>query len=254
MLKKIIFFIACMLCLTMGAVLSPPATWLTYFINMHIRNSIIVADTKGTIWNGSAVIAQKNKNGEAIAALPGRIAWEMSSKFPLGGLYLKITNDLILDQPVILKYTKNNIKVETSKLNLPSDYLTSFGAPFNTIKPTGDIAVSWDEMIIIIDKSIPKIYGKIVVDLKNIATNLSPIKPLGHYSAEIDLNGEDGEISLRTVTGPLKLTGEGVIIDGLVRFSGYAKTENNKEELRNFMNLLGQWKNIGGDEAVALEF
>ncbi len=235
--------------------LSPPATWITKLVELQTKDLLTIGDARGTIWRGSAVIARRNTaTNKLISLLPGRFSWEISPKILIGKLEARIFNDKMLRNPLYITGYWNNYQLNKSDMTLPSNKLVSLGAPFNTIRPSGDLLLSWSDVIFIFDNSIMKIYGKMTLDLKNIETKLSPVNPLGNYTLNFDWNGSEGEVVLSTKNGILILNGEGLIKNGKLSFSGYAKTNNEQKSLRNLMNLLGQWKTVNGEDVVSLRF
>ena len=89
----------------------------------------------------------------------------------------------------------------------------------------------------------------------DIASTLSPIKPLGSYDLALEWRKLRADVKLTTVRGPLMLNGSGEINNGRLAFSGFADAETGQEEkLANLLNLLGQRRRIGNKDIIALEF
>jgi general secretion pathway protein N len=97
--------------------------------------------------------------------------------------------------------------------------------------------------------------GRVQVDLTQINSALSPVKPLGAYRLRIDWQGTTAKLDLQSLSGPLLLTGKGEIVRGALRFSGQAMAQEGEEaRLIALLNLLGQRRQLGERTVVALEF
>tara|TARA_B100000945_G_C20412880_1_gene613548 strand:+ start:1619 stop:2389 length:771 start_codon:yes stop_codon:yes gene_type:complete len=256
MLKKLGFLIVLITALIAGLIFSPPASWITQILNLSTQKIFTFANTRGSVWSGSVIIAKPhNLEGQAVSILPGRFSWKLSPKLFLGLIEVEIHNPDVLKDSIIVKGRWSNYHIASSTIKIPSEKLKEIGAPFNTIDPSGELELSWTEVIIMFfDNSLPKIYGKMTLDLKNIATKLSPVKPLGHYRMEFEWNGDAGEMELKTKEGPLLLSGKGEIAPGRFQFVGQARADKEKNQLKNLMNLLGQWETIAGEEVIVLKF
>ncbi len=91
--------------------------------------------------------------------------------------------------------------------------------------------------------------------MENIASALSPVKPLGSYSMDFNWHGSAANLELKTVKGPLLLTGKGTLTHGRLRFSGLAEAEPEQEgDLATLLNLLGQRRPSAGKNVIVLEF
>ena len=73
--------------------------------------------------------------------------------------------------------------------------------------------------------------------------------------AALDWHGTQASAALRTVKGPLLLSGTGTLTNGRLQFSGKAETEmDQQEKLANFVSLLGQRRRESDKDVIALEF
>jgi general secretion pathway protein N len=93
------------------------------------------------------------------------------------------------------------------------------------------------------------------LDMTQIASALSPVKPLGAYRMHVDWQGSTARINLKSLSGPLLLEGAGEIVNGRLRFSGQAWAQEGEEQrLAILLNLLGQRRRVGNRNVIALEF
>ena len=97
--------------------------------------------------------------------------------------------------------------------------------------------------------------GSMTLEMNDIASRLSPVKPLGTYNLTFDWRGQQATATLKTAQGPLLLSGSGMFANGRLQFSGKAETEAGQEErLANLLSLLGQRRKEDGKDVIALEF
>jgi general secretion pathway protein N len=93
------------------------------------------------------------------------------------------------------------------------------------------------------------------LEMTEIASALSPVKPLGTYRMQFDWQGDKARLNLKSLSGPLMLEGAGSIINGRLRFSGQAWAQEGEEQrLAVLLNLLGQRRQVGNRNVIALEF
>jgi general secretion pathway protein N len=92
------------------------------------------------------------------------------------------------------------------------------------------------------------------LEMNEVASRLSAIKPLGSYDLAFDWHGSHASVLLKTLKGPMLLNGSGMFSNGRLQFSGTARAEAGQEQrLANFLNLLGQRRREGDTDVIALE-
>jgi general secretion pathway protein N len=97
--------------------------------------------------------------------------------------------------------------------------------------------------------------GRLALDMQDMASRLSPVRPLGTYRLYMDWHGQRADVRLETLHGPMLLSGGGQVENGHFRFSGRAEAAPGDEErLANLLNLLGQRRIENGKPFIALEF
>jgi general secretion pathway protein N len=114
------------------------------------------------------------------------------------------------------------------------------GTPWNTVEPTGLVRIAspgwqWQQV-----GRTWQSQGKLSVTLLNFATRLSSLKPLGDYQLLID-GTPNLHVDLKTLKGPLQLTGHGIWHDGRLKFEGEAWAQQTQDEpvLSNLLGVLG---------------
>jgi len=236
-----------------------PATWLDYALEYQTGGRVALGDVQGSLWNGSAFIGvADSKNGDLTPLLPGRFAWHLAPMLLLGQVELVLENPASLQTPLHLSGNFRRLQVSPGALILPSERLAGLGAPLNTLKPAGQITLAWDALDLTLQNGSVAIEGTMKLTMQDMASALSPVKPLGSYLMTFVWHEQSAAIELKTLQGPMLLSGAGTLVQGNLQFSGEAKAQDGQEDrLVNLLNLLGQHK-PGAPGAVnnviALEF
>ena len=232
-----------------------PAAWLAPLIEQQTGGRITLGDAQGSIWRGSAFIGAAPSGLDPVTPLlPGRFAWRLSPTVLVGMLDATLENPAALGQPVQLTGSWSQWQVSPSTILLPAERLAALGAPLNTIAPTGEMRLSWGGLQLARRGRQVDLNGVMQLDLLDIASRLSPIKPLGAYRMQMDWQGQTAQMTLATLHGPMMLSGSGSLDNGRLRFSGRAQAAPGQEDrLANLLNLLGQRRQEGGSNYIALE-
>ena len=237
-----------------------PASWLASFVEHQTGGRLSLGDAAGSLWQGSAVLgvssaAEQVATAPIVPLLAGRFHWRLSPMLLLGRVDMRIDNRDVLTEAARLQGNWHQWVLMPSALMLPAERLSALGAPLNTIKPSGRMRLSWETLTL---KSTPDgiaIDGPMQLDMTEIASALSPVKPLGAYQLQVDWRGARAQLRLKTLSGPLQLQGGGVLANGRLQFSGQAWAQEGQEQrLAILLNLLGQRRQIGNRNIIALEF
>lgn len=173
----------------------------------------------------------------------------------LGLVDAELDNTAVLPQPVKITGGWRQWQVGAAAVLLPVERLTALGAPLNTIQPTGRMRLSWGPLQLASQDGKIGMAGSMNLEMNDIASRLSPVKPLGAYNLALDWHGQQATVALRTAKGPMLLSGSGKLVGGHLQFSGKAEAEAGQEErLANLLSLLGQRRREGGKDIIALEF
>ncbi len=248
--------LAGLLAVAVTAVATLPAAWLVPLVEQQTGGRVSLGDTQGSVWQGSAFIGAASAAGEPLAPLlPGRFSWRLSPLLLLGHVDAELANEQALGQPVTVRGSWRQWDVGAGALVMPAERLAALGAPLNTVKPSGRMRLSWLPLTL---ERVPdgvRIDGRMQLDLTEIASALSPVKPLGAYRMEFLWRGDAAHLTLGTRAGPLMLEGAGDIVHGRLHFSGQAWAQEGKEQsLAILLNLLGQRRQVGSRSVIALEF
>lgn len=233
-----------------------PAAWMAPAIEAQTGGRLTVGDAQGTLWRGSAFIGGAPSGTDPVTPLlPGRFSWRLSPMVLLGLVDASIENPAALSQPVKVTGSWNQWQVSPAAVSLPAERLAGLGAPLNTIRPEGRMRLEWNSLQLRRVGQNVGLTGSMTLLMDDIASRLSPIKPLGAYQLIMDWSGQQARLVLKTVKGPMLLSGTGSLTNGRLQFSGKAEAEEGQEEkLANLLNLLGQRRREGDKNFIALEF
>ncbi len=216
---------------------------------------LTLGDAHGTLWRGSAFIGGAASGSDAVTALlPGRFSWRLSPMLLLGSVDAELENAAALSQPVSMTGNWRQTEITPATIVLPAERLAALGAPLNTVRPTGEMRLSWETLRLTRQDGKIAMDGEMHLQLNDIGSRLSAVKPLGSYDVALHWQGTQADVSLTTLRGPMMLNGSGSFANGRLQFSGTAEAEAGQEQrLANFLNLLGQRRRIGDREVIALE-
>jgi general secretion pathway protein N len=233
-----------------------PASWLALLLEKQTSGRLSLGDVQGSFWQGSAFVGVASGiNGPVTPLFPGRFSWSISPMILLGQLEIGLENPAALSQAVKLSGNLGQWHVAAASLSLPSERLEGLGAPLNTIGPSGQVRLSWHDLEFTRYETKLDISGRMQLELDDMASRLSSIKPLGSYRMVFDWHGQIADVVLSSLRGPMLLSGKGSLNAGRFQFSGKAQAEVGQEEkLANLLNLLGQRRKDGDKDVIALEF
>lgn len=233
-----------------------PAAWMAAALERQTGGRLTLGDAQGTLWRGSAFIGGAPSSSDPVMPLlPGRFSWTLSPLVLVGQVHLRLENPAALSQPVMIDGSWQRQLVSPAQVVLPAERLAGLGAPLNTIQPSGRMRLSWGAMQVERQGQAVGMHGNVSLRMEDIASRLSPVKPLGAYLLTMHWQGSGAELALQTLKGPMLLNGAGKLVNGRVQFSGTAQAEAGQEErLANLLNLLGRRREAGDKNVIALEF
>jgi general secretion pathway protein N len=227
-----------------------PAAWLAGAVASASQQRLILADARGTIWTGSAVVVLTGGEGSRDASsLPGRLAWTLR---PAGlGLALRLEQACCLNgtvglrvQPGFGRTTYTLVPPSGWVGQWPTAFLGGLGTPFNTMQLGGTARLVSPGL------KLESVQGRLLVDgraeleLVDVSSRLSTLESLGSYRMSLAGDAANPGISLLTLTtqdGALKLSGTGTVGPAGVRFRGEARAGAAEEAaLSNLLNIIGR--------------
>jgi general secretion pathway protein N len=233
-----------------------PVTWMASMVEKQTAGRLTLGDARGTLWRGSAFIGGAASGSDPLTPLlPGRFSWRLSPLILLGSVDAELENAEALSQPIVVKGNWRQWQVSPGAILLPAERLTALGAPLNTVQPSGQMRLSWEALQLTRQNGTIGMAGTMNLEMNDLGSRLSPVKPLGSYDLALVWHGTQADVTLKTVKGPMMLSGSGKFTNGYLQFSGTAQAETGQEQrLANFLNLLGQRRRVGDKDVIGLEF
>jgi general secretion pathway protein N len=238
--------------LSSGAVLltTLPAAWITPQFAKATQGHVNLVEPAGSLWKGSAVLMlAAGPDSGAGTLLPGRIEWK-TSFWPLftGRVRMQMLQTEAMPDAIQVDVTPRGATMSAGEIAVPASLLAGLGAPFNTLNLQGGVRLSWSDW-----RSFGRdAFGQLAVQLSDMSSSVSRVKPLGSYRVVVQAQGVAATIDISTVKGPLLLNGHGSLSTGSTSFQGTASsTPEAHDNLAGLLNLLGPPKGPG---TVSLDF
>ncbi len=206
--------VVAVVCVLAVVVANAPANWLAGYLEARTRGVVLLADARGTVWSGSAVMAlaapSATEGSAPVAglALPGRVIWTLEIDRTLAPV-LHLTHDGVLLQPLTARVREGGLVLEAGTVELPASMLRLVGAPLNTLLPEGRCSLQWNGLRF--EGSGPPV-GEGMLRIASFALAISPVRPLGDYLVSWSSGAAGVTWQLATERGPLQLQGGGNLV------------------------------------------
>lgn len=252
--------------------LNAPAAWLAGALASATGQRLLLADARGTVWNGNAVLVLTGGEGSRDAsALPDRLHWRLR---PEGlGLGLRARQACCLNGELHLRLAAGpgrlRLELPTSPAESaaeatagdaalpgaargvgqwPASWLVGLGTPWNTLKPTGTLQLRSPGLVLEQVQGRWRFTGRLELTLATLASRLSTLDSLGSYRLTLSGDaaaGDAAQLQLITTEGALQLTGSGQLLGAgaasRLRFNGQASAAAGFEAaLGNLLNIIGR--------------
>jgi general secretion pathway protein N len=229
-----------------------PARFIDRVLESGTLGRIRLAEAEGTVWQGrgrvvlvDTAVTDAGRFSLPGVAIPGRVSWSVKP-WPLivGMVDANVSIDG-MPAPVRLQGSVGEVQISAGSISLPSVDLTRLGSPWNSVRPSGALSVRWDTLTL----RGGQMLGKAAIELRDASSAVTPVRPLGSYRLEIDGRGPQAELQLRTVSGPLKLSGKGqwTARSGLRLDAEAVVDPAESDRLKAFLALIGRRE---GDRTV----
>jgi general secretion pathway protein N len=229
-------------------ILSAPASFADVGLNEATEGRLRLADASGTLWRGKGKLVLADLGADVASdvksqtvtglVLPGEFEWTIAGLPLFLGRINAQMSGVGLITPIQLEGGLNELKISASRLVLPTVDLSRMGSPWNTFKPQASLDVRWDNMVL----RQGQFDGKAAFELKDIASALTSVRPLGSYRVDVVGSGASADVKLLTTQGPLNLTGNGVwnARQGLRLSIEALADESAKVKLQTLLSLMGR--------------
>ena len=253
-----------------GGLLFAPAQWLADGLQQASNGRLLLAEARGSLWSGSAVLVLTGGPGSLDAsALPGRLAWQLRPHWQ--GLRLLARQDcclngelqlllqpgwggytLVLGQPQPPPVAAGGKPAASLDAPLaaplvghwPAAWLAGLGTPWNTLQLGGVLQLSSTGFTVQSVEGRVRLLGALALELRGVSSRVSTLPTLGSYRLSLQGPGAAGEaaaLQLLTLDGALRLSGSGQWAGAKLRFRGQAQAaEGQAPALQNLLNIIGR--------------
>ena len=235
-----------------------PASWLAQAVSTATGERVQLADARGTVWTGDAVLVLGAGVGSRDArALPGRIGWTLRPQASLAGLGLQLglQQDCCLNgqtrialQPGwgrLRASVQSTTGADSSWLGQwPAALLVGLGTPWNTLQPGGALRLSTQDLAFEWVAGRFVLTGSAALELRDFSSRIATLPRLGSYRLSISGDAAQAgtaQVALSTLDGALQLNGSGSWSASGLRLRGEATAaEADQPALDNLLNIIGR--------------
>jgi general secretion pathway protein N len=229
--------------IALATLLFAPARWLAAALRQGTGGQVILADARGTVWDGSARLVLSGGSGSRDASsLPDRLQWHIRPA--TYGLAARVQALCCMAQPwqlqARLRLGGMHLAVSNATSQWPAALLTGLGTPWNTLQPQGRLAISTQDFSVDWNAGRLALNGQLQLDAEQMSSRLSTLRPIGSYRATVR-GGATPTLQLETLDGSLRLSGSGQWVGSRLRFEGTATAVPERvDALSNLLNIIGR--------------
>lgn len=229
--------------LLLALVLFAPARWLAGAVAQATEGQVLLADPRGTVWDGSArLVLTGGRGSQDAAALPGRLEWALGPRWD--GVAASLRSDCCIPRPMAIRARARfggvDIDVGDSQSQWPATLAAGLGTPWNTLQLEGDLQLSTRGLSVEWIEGRPVVSGRAELLALRVASRLSTLRPMGSYRITLQ-GGAPTTLRVETLEGALQLTGTGQWVGSRLRFRGEATATPEREAaLSNLLNIIGR--------------
>lgn len=220
-----------------------PASWLALWLARRTDGHVVLAQARGTVWNGSAqLVLAAGADSQVALALPGRLTWTLRPAW--GAVLARVDARCCTAQPLQWRISPRwdgaRLALADGRSQWPAALLAGLGAPWNTVQLQGLLALSSKALSLEWVDGRLDVSGQAQLDAVGLSSRLSTLKPMGSYRMTLN-GGATPTLTLETLQGSLQLTGSGRWVGSRLRFNGVASAAPAHEAaLTNLLNILGR--------------
>ncbi|MBL8329602.1 MAG: type II secretion system protein N [Rubrivivax sp.] len=231
-------------------VIQAPATWLAAAVAQATGERVLLAEARGSVWSGSAVLVLTGGIGSRDATrLPGRLEWQLR---PQGtALAVSARHECCLQgtttfriEPGLGRHTLVLPAAPGGFGQWPAAVLSGLGTPWNTLQLGGHLRLASNGARIELLQGRWRLEGQVTMDMAGISSRVSTLDELGSYRVLISGqpgSSENATLQLSTLGGSLQVSGQGQWVGPKLRFRGEASAAQGAEPaLNNLLNIIGR--------------
>ncbi len=253
--RALLWIVLALLVALSTVAVTAPASLVDWGLKVGTGGRVRLADAAGSIWAGQgrvvlvdiATEAERDRQSTAVrgpaslpgVVIPGTVRWQIQPLPLLIGRLQATASHESMARPAEIAGTAQRLQISGGSLQLPNVSLARLGSPWSTVRPTTSLAVTWQPLVIENGRAA----GKATLELRDVASALTPVRPLGAYRIDIDGSATaPTAIRMSSLEGPLRLSGEGNWTPrGGLRFTAYAEAdESERLRLQSLLGLLGR--------------
>lgn len=210
-----------------------PANWTALLVTRGSQGTLGLARPGGGFWRGRGRLYLQGHQPVWL----GTLSWRIN---PWGLVLGRAQAQLALKGPLALHLTVarswDRLTVHGLSLAAPAAALGVLDADLRVLAPSGEFRIKARALTL-----TPRAaFGSARLVWTAVGTRLSTVKPLGNYA--IDARGRGGQVALtlRTLQGPLSLSGQGTWdARGVFRFRGLATASGSDPRVLGLVRLVG---------------
>ena len=228
-----------------------PAAWLASALSSATGDRLLLTDARGSVWYGSALPVLTGGPGSRDAsALPGRVEWKLA----LHGLAVELRarqscclrGELrALIRPGFGRLSVQLLPAESNTVGQwPASWLVGLGTPWNTLQLGGTLRLTSTGLTVEWVQGRTRFTGDVERSFAGASSRIATLDTLGSYRLSVHGNAASGDaasVSLTTIDGALRLSGQGEWTANGLRFRGEAQAaEGSETALNNLLNIIGR--------------
>ena len=227
----------------LACLLYAPAAWLVAPLLQASAGHVLLQEARGTLWEGSAQLVLSGGQGSLDRAqMPGLLRWRLRPG--LREWTLSLSPECCSAQPVVVMLQPGigslKVTVQDHQSQWPAAMLSALGAPWNTLGLDASLGLQTRQLVVQWAQGRTQLQGDIRITARNASSRLATLRPLGSYETLIR-GGDTPTLSLTTLEGDLKLSGQGQWTGNRLRFTGEASaTPQAEAALNNLLNIIGR--------------
>lgn len=240
----------------LALVLAAPANWLAAPIASASEQRVLLADARGSLWSGNAVLLLTGGPGSRDAsALPGRLHWRLRPTWHGGpALSLQFEHACCINDRarLVVRPGFGRVAVELEPApdwiaRWPTSWLGGLGTPWNTLELGGWLELRSPGLRLETVAGRWRVEGSATLELRQLSSRLSTLPSLGSYRLSLQADPADSDRSgaaliLSTLDGVLRLDAQGRWDGTGLRLRGEAAAAEPGAEaaLGNLLNIIGR--------------
>jgi general secretion pathway protein N len=229
--------------LVFALLLFVPASWLATRVESASEGRVVLADARGSLWNGTANLLLTGGAGSSDRlALPTPVDWKIRPRW--NGFIVEMTTACCTQQPVVMRarpgWRGMSLEIANARSQWPASLLAGLGTPWNTLQLDGDLILATQGLSVEWAEGRLALAGRAELQAQRMSSRLSTLRPMGSYRITVT-GGATPNLQLETLEGSLQLSGAGQWVGNRLHFNGVATAASGREEqLANLLNIIGR--------------